>query len=263
MRDYGKVSPLFWTGETGRELRKLGRDEQLLALFLVTGPTANMIGIYHLPVSIVAFYLGMTEQGALKALRRVSETGFCSFEASKELIWVPEMAAQQIGEPLKATDNRVTAIHKEVSTLRKCCFYKAFYSRYKDSFHLEKLSPFEAPSKPLRSQEQEQEQEQEKEQDKERAAPSVTSKHQNPKEPFRTPTVEEVRTYCRERSNSVDPEQFIDHYTANGWKQGRGKPILDWKAAVRTWEKNNFNGTSKKPATVEDEYPKFTGRAAT
>lgn len=33
----------------------------------------------------------------------------------------------------------------------------------------------------------------------------------------------------------------MDHYEANGWVQGRGKPIKDWKAAVRTWEKNGIN----------------------
>jgi hypothetical protein len=33
----------------------------------------------------------------------------------------------------------------------------------------------------------------------------------------------------------------VDFYTANGWVQGtRGKPIKDWKAAVRTWEKSDI-----------------------
>lgn len=26
MRDYGRVAPTFWTGETGKKIRKLGRD---------------------------------------------------------------------------------------------------------------------------------------------------------------------------------------------------------------------------------------------
>ena len=52
--------------------------------------------------------------------------------------------------------------------------------------------------------------------------------------PFTPPCVEEVAEYCRERGNGIDAQRFIDHYTANGWKQGQ---ISDWKAAVRVWEK--------------------------
>jgi len=54
---------------------------------------------------------------------------------------------------------------------------------------------------------------------------------------FQRPTVDEVGAYCAERNNGVDPQKFIDHYAANGWVQGRGKPIKDWKACVRTWER--------------------------
>lgn len=56
---------------------------------------------------------------------------------------------------------------------------------------------------------------------------------------FTPPTLEEVKAYCEERNNNVDAERFIDYYSANGWVQGKGKPIKDWKACIRTWEKNN------------------------
>lgn len=51
------------------------------------------------------------------------------------------------------------------------------------------------------------------------------------------PSIEEVTEYCQERGGKVDPEQFLDHYTANGWRQANGNLIRDWKAAVRTWER--------------------------
>ena len=54
---------------------------------------------------------------------------------------------------------------------------------------------------------------------------------------FVPPDVEMVRAYCEERNNSIDPQAFIDHYTANGWMRGKTK-IKDWKACVRTWERN-------------------------
>lgn len=53
---------------------------------------------------------------------------------------------------------------------------------------------------------------------------------------FTAPTVQEVADYCRERGNQVDAQRFVDYYTANGWRVGKN-PMKDWKAAVRTWEK--------------------------
>ena len=55
------------------------------------------------------------------------------------------------------------------------------------------------------------------------------------------PTLDEVKEYCTERGNIVDAQRFFDFYEANGWCQGRGKPIRDWRAAVRTWERANNN----------------------
>lgn len=53
---------------------------------------------------------------------------------------------------------------------------------------------------------------------------------------FVRPSVEEVRAYCNERNNSVDPQTFVDFYAAKGWKVGSAS-MKDWKACVRTWEK--------------------------
>jgi len=66
---------------------------------------------------------------------------------------------------------------------------------------------------------------------------------------FSKPSLEEVILYCIERKNSVDAESFINHYEANGWKVGR-TAMKDWRAAVRTWEKNDY-GTNRKPV-LED-----------
>ena len=53
---------------------------------------------------------------------------------------------------------------------------------------------------------------------------------------FTPPSVDEVRAYCLERKNGIDPQAFVDYYEARGWKYGPGKPVVDWKACVRTWE---------------------------
>lgn len=50
------------------------------------------------------------------------------------------------------------------------------------------------------------------------------------------PTVEEVRAYVAKRTVKIDPELFVAHYAANGWKRDSGIPILDWKMVLREWE---------------------------
>lgn len=57
---------------------------------------------------------------------------------------------------------------------------------------------------------------------------------------FVKPTVEEVKEYCKERDNGINPQQFVDYYETRGWKTKSG-PIKDWKAAVRTWESRRMN----------------------
>lgn len=72
---------------------------------------------------------------------------------------------------------------------------------------------------------------------------------------FTPPSVDEVLAYCHERKNGIDPEAFVDYYTANGWVQGKGKPIKDWKATVRTWEKRNGGGEQKqKEKCIDTKY---------
>ena len=57
---------------------------------------------------------------------------------------------------------------------------------------------------------------------------------------FKKPTLEEVKEYCLERKNNVDVELFINYYESNGWKVGKNS-MKDWKACVRTWERNRVN----------------------
>lgn len=61
---------------------------------------------------------------------------------------------------------------------------------------------------------------------------------------FIPPTVDEVRAYCQERGNTVDPDQFVNYYEARGWELKPGQKMKDWRASVRTWESHQrgWNG---------------------
>lgn len=73
---------------------------------------------------------------------------------------------------------------------------------------------------------------------------------------FAPPTRDEVAAYCQERRNQVDPERFIDFYASKGWKVGN-QSMVDWKAAVRTWEKDG----TKQPARMTVSAQAYTQRS--
>ena len=90
---------------------------------------------------------------------------------------------------------------------------------------------------------------------------SGTGAAEPPRSRFVPPTLEEVAAYCRERGKGVDPQRFHDYYTANGWTQGKGKPIKDWRAAVRTWEAGRQQ--ERKPAQQQPDLSWRDSRSVT
>ena len=67
---------------------------------------------------------------------------------------------------------------------------------------------------------------------------------------FTPPTLEEVKAYCRERNNNVDPQKFFDYFSASNWHDSKGKKVSSWKQKVITWE-----GYSNKPKTGANGIP--------
>lgn len=67
---------------------------------------------------------------------------------------------------------------------------------------------------------------------------------------FTPPTLEELRSYIREKGYTFDAETFIAYYESNGWKIGRN-PMKDWKAACRTWQQKEKE--RRKPAVQQVE----------
>ena len=73
------------------------------------------------------------------------------------------------------------------------------------------------------------------------------------KERFKAPTVEEVQEYCTERGNNIDAQHFVDYYSARGWMLGKNH-IKDWKACIRTWERNDSFKPQKHNEQPEKKY---------
>lgn len=71
---------------------------------------------------------------------------------------------------------------------------------------------------------------------------------------FTPPSIEEVAAYCKKRQNGIDPQSFIDHYSAVGWMVGRNR-MSDWQAAVRTWENRRKKDQSHHNSAMDYKIP--------
>lgn len=160
MRDHAIITPKFWNGKTGRQLRQCGTEELLVALYLMTCPSSNMIGLYYLPIPVISHETGLPIETASKALQRVCEAQLAMYDEENEIVFLPEMARYQIGESMSAKDNRVKFVRKLLDQYSKSFLINEFHARYDEAFNLEAAPKRKAPQKPLRSQDQDQDQEQ-------------------------------------------------------------------------------------------------------
>ena len=157
MRDFAKVMPAFWRSGTARALRG-DSDALAVAFYLMTCPDSHMSGLYYLPYPTLLHETGLSDEGASKALARLSEDGFAYLDKGSDLVFVPGMASVQVAESLKANDNRVVGLVSHIRKYAKHAFSLMFFERYKESFSLPpeaKPSPLEAPVEPLGSKREE------------------------------------------------------------------------------------------------------------
>jgi hypothetical protein len=143
-RDYGAVSPRFWTGDTGKKLRR-HPDAQRLAVYLMTCHGSSMTGLYYLPLPVVAHEVGMTIEEATDAFGVLAELEFASYDPREDLVFVREMAAWQVEEELQPNDNRIKGVKRELAPHRHHPFVSAFWARYEVAFSLGPLPPQHQP----------------------------------------------------------------------------------------------------------------------
>ncbi|MCW8283448.1 hypothetical protein K7A42_21350 [Agrobacterium sp. InxBP2] len=169
MRKFASIPPRIWQSD----LKAVRGDLEAIAVHyhLTTSGHANMLGLYYVPVAYIAHEVGCSQEGASKGLLALVEADICSYDFKREIVWVHDMASDQIAPQLSEKDKRVKGIADQLAMLPICPITLGFYAKYRVAFHLHgerNLVDFElaagdveeAPSKPLRSKEQEKDQEQ-------------------------------------------------------------------------------------------------------
>jgi hypothetical protein len=70
---------------------------------------------------------------------------------------------------------------------------------------------------------------------------------------FIKPNSKEVNEYAKSIGFELSGDQFYDHYEARGWLIGKN-PMKDWKAALRTYVKNDMKWNPKKYQSEKSIY---------
>ena len=235
MAKYRKIDPRIWNDE---KFRGLSSGIKLVALYCLTAQ-CNRIGIFRFSVALAAEDMGLSTEVVGKSLDTLCDTLSWKYDKANRILYFPHWWRYNNPGSSKTMAGLLTDLHELPQTPLLADFMTNTDS-LSDTL-CKTLSTFHRKGMPYQEQEQEQEQE-----TKGALAKAEPTKKKSP--PFQKPTVDEVQAYCRERRNRVDPQQWLDHYESNGWRVGRN-PMKDWKAAIRTWEKNDFgtNPTKEEP----------------
>lgn len=257
---YFKISSRFWNGETGKKIRLMGPEIQVLAFYLMSSPHANMSGVYYIPTCTIAHETGLTLEGASKGLQRLFDVGFCVYDEASEHVWVYEMASYQIEKKLKHDDNRVIAINKIYRNLPKLPFLKDFFEKYKECFHLKNKEENEAPLKPLQSPSEANNSNSNSNSNKKKLANASKKEKRKTDFPSSFEFTERHHELAVGLDLNLEFEKFQDHHGAIGNK------FVDWSRAFCKWLrkaneiKNETGGKHVKKSIAEKLFNRYTGQ---
>ena len=157
-----------------------------------------------------------------------------------KMLYLAGSTNNHIPKNIKFICNKINYHHEEACFISDIARIKSLFQRFKESRegfyyfnNFNELHNFIGKSKGNPKEFQ-------------RIAPEKSKSKRRVREELDTipPSLDNVRLYCQERKNNVDAEAWYNHYTAKGWLIGKTK-MVDWKAAVRTWEKNSQAPISK------------------
>ena len=175
--EYGKILTTFWTRGKGMSLRG-HQATQILAVYLFSCPSSNMLGLFYCPLVTMAHETGLSIPETEAALNLLRDKELAFYDPEHELVCVPGSLSIRTEVGLAAGDMRVKHIQNDLDLYPDHRFVAYLVERYGVSHHLHSGGaskglrsptppPFEGPSKALRSQKQKQDQEQDQKKEQE------------------------------------------------------------------------------------------------
>lgn len=235
MSGYRNISVSFWTDSKVDD--DFTPEDKYFYLYLLTNPHTNLCGCYEISLKQMERETGYNTDTVNRLIRRMQETHgvirYCS--ETKEVLILNWYKYNWAKSPKVRTAVISVASHLKHEPFKKYIIdmvsIRYRYDMDTTDTDTVSLTGTESITETIT------------ESTTENSIIGADKPHNTKK--FTPPTVEEVRAYCIERMNSVDAERFVDYYSANGWMIGKN-PMKDWKAAVRSWEKNRSKESAKK-----------------
>lgn len=135
MRDYAKISGNFWVSKLGKLLRQKNHA-QTTALYLMTSPHSNMIGLYYCPPIYIAHETGLSQEDSIDAINYLGQINFCTYDWDTEFVFIREFTKHQVGDSIQVADLRHKGILNQLAKIPEGPCKQAFLNRYRSSHHL-------------------------------------------------------------------------------------------------------------------------------
>ena len=225
------VSTSFWSDS---KVDTFSPEDKYFMLYLLTNPHTTQLGIYEFSMKHAAFEMGYSVETVQALLSRFQDRYriimYCQDTGEIAIKNYLKHSIVKGGKPV------LDCLKKELRQVKSKDLVKFVFSANQNSenatvrefiLYIREIYKYNLNDN---------------DNDNERI---VDDSSKEKRKRFTPPTLEEVSAYCRELNSRIDPQQFIDYYTANGWVQGKGKPIKDWKATVRTWNRRENKPQNK------------------
>jgi hypothetical protein len=128
MSEHGRYRRLYVRLWRHPGFAQLTDTERLLALYVLTGPQSNRIGIYNFSIATASEQLGTVPQTLTKRLATVAVTFGWLFDASARVLYVPSW--WRFNTPENA--NVLKGNLKDLNELPPCALVEAFASNLRD-----------------------------------------------------------------------------------------------------------------------------------
>lgn len=119
MQRYAKVSIKFWTDE---KILSLSEKTKLLALYLLTSPHSNSLGLYYLPLQYVSADLGFGVKEVMEGIKELEKIQFCIYDENTRVVFLPNFLTYNSFQNV----NQVKGAVAKLSELPDTVLFKEF-----------------------------------------------------------------------------------------------------------------------------------------